>query len=227
MKNTLRKITASLAAAVLCAVPMTSSLSANAEANANARNTFRRIWFIDDSANVVKFVFSFSCKKANTSAPSYTILKGTVTGNGGSAGTQYYNCGANVERSAGLYGPVCFASAYCNSPSDFVEGSLVANAYKAGNVQSFNSVHSYKFLVGDINNDNVVNAKDYDYMCYAINNGFTGSYSYTQSVTGTLGGSYFSYAKYKFDINGDGYVTSADRTMLANYNNGSLTRFAK
>lgn len=226
MRNTLKKISAAFAAAVLCAVPMASAMSANALANNNARYTFRQTYYVDGSAGVTKIVHSFAVKKTNTDIPTAEkISRYTNYTPYGSAGDEYYLCGGTLTNSVPMSGVVLSASTYCNSPSDFhASTSNFARGYKANGQESYNSVRSFNtFLVGDLNGDNkITNEGDAKLINKALNKGAVGmdfkSYVYVDGI---------SIPAYKLDIDGNGYINWNDHDMIYKYTSGQITRFAK
>ena len=223
--NTIKKITASLAAAVLCAAPVVSSV-ANAAANANARYTYRQTYYVDSTAKVTEVRLSFSCKRYNTSVPVAEKTSRYLNyAGGGSAGDTYYNCGGTLTGSGSyLSGVVLSVSAYCNNPGDFSQGTSYARGYKANGQESPNSVRSFNtFLVGDINDDKKIDGTDAGLFEDALrNSGAAGKDFKSQIYIHNLG-----YDAYKFDIDGNGAIDWSDLDMLKKYNEGKIVRFAK
>ncbi len=233
MKKTIRKITASITAAVLCALPLANTLSASAVANANARYTYRTVFAVQSAKNIDLLVAGVACKSANTSAPAVNKLtSGTITGSGGGApglyagGANFYPTNHNVT------GALISFHTYCNSPSDYKEVSITNFAYAPNGNAISNAVKALPtFLVGDINADSKVNEADYQILYRAVedNTVSTSRYkvNYFARTRVTLGGTTRSYNTYKLDINNDGYLSDADVEMFDNYLNGNLTKFAK
>ena len=240
MKHIIKKITASLAAAVMCAAPMASSLSANASVSSNARYTFRQVYWADSSANVKTFEFSFAVRKYHDSVPFYNLIgnQATVAG-GGSAGDTYYSCGGTVTANTRLSGPFLSVSAYSENPADYDDYFGTCRAYKANGQQSYNSIHYSNncnsdtshnphlecsaFLVGDFSRDLIIDGYDYSILDYAVNQLGIGSYGFNSQVN--IWGN--DIKVYQMDINDDGVVNSADLSMLMSYISNQLTKFPK
>lgn len=224
--NTISKITASLAAAVLCAAPVVSS-TANAIANDNARFTFRQTYYVDATAKVTEVRHAFTCKRANTSIPVAEKTSRYLNyAGGGSAGDTYYSCGGTLTGSGSyLSGVVLSVSAYCNSPSDFSQGSgTYAIGYKADGTESPNSVRSFNtFLVGDIDGNNKIDGNDAGLFEDALRNSGAAGKDFKSKIYIHNKG----YDAYKFDIDGNGSIGWSDLDMLKKYNDGTILRFAK
>lgn len=228
MKNTFKKIAATLSAAVMCALPAVNALSANAAASANARYTMRKVYWVDSTAHVRQLGFGFTNTRGGCSPATITgIAPGTLSV-GGSAGDVYYNCGGTLTSTSDICNAAVSFSVVCNNPSYYEEGSNVyCRAYKADGTQSYNSVRTVSaFLVGDVNGDGAINSDDHVIVDAASHANLT-SYTNTKRVAVTLGGATRYYYAYKLDINDDGKVNSADATMLNDYVSGNLQRFAK
>ena len=234
MKNTLKKVTASIAAAVLCAVPMASSFSANAAANANARFTYRKVFAVSESKNIDLLVFGVSCRTANTSAPSADkIASGSLTpGGGGNPGV--YNGGGNFRPSnRNMVGGMVSVSMLCNSPYDYNEISVTNYAYgPSGNLISNAVGAGPTFLVGDLDLDKDIDAKDYDILYAGVkkvapNYNSKYKFSYFGYMNVVVGGEGHNYSFYEFDINDDGYLSQADLDLFQRYQSGQLTAFTK
>ena len=233
MKHIIKKITASLAAAVMCAAPMASSLSANASVSSNARYTFRQVYWADYSANVKRFEFSFAVRKYHDSVPFYNLIgnQATVAG-GGSAGDTYYSCGGTVTANTRLSGPFLSVSAYSENPADYADSFGTCRAYRANGQQAYNAVnysvnrnYDYDwaaFLVGDFNNDLKVDGADYSYLDAVVNSSMS-NYGYSWSVY-VLDRTLYMY---QFDINDDGVINSDDLDMFRAYDESRLTKFPK
>ena len=226
MRNTIKKITAALASAVLCAVPMASAMSANAIADKNARFTFRQTYYVDATAKVTEVRHAFSCKRYNTDVPVAEKTSRYLNySGGGSAGDTYYNCGGTLTGSGSyLAGVVLSVSTYCNDPSDFHQGTTYARGYKADGTESPNSVRSFNtFLVGDLNGDKKVNGTDSSLLENALRNcGAAGKDFKSQIYINGQG-----YDAYKFDIDGNGAIGWSDLTLMQKYERGQIVRFAK
>ena len=225
MRNTLKKITASVTTALLFALPMASSMTSNAAANANARYTFREVYYVDPFANITELSVSFSCKKAGTSAPFANALlnnpgfNGTIT----QGNTLYYCNGYTKSNSPTIKGPALSISAYGNTATSMSVESSTARGYAGktyvdGAVVKFNA-----FLVGDFNDDKRIDGKDLSIIDAGLSryNLTNANFQLEKNINGT------AYKVYKFDVDGNGVVNSADKTMLNNYISGKLQRFAK
>ncbi|WP_019679116.1 hypothetical protein [Ruminococcus flavefaciens] len=231
MKNTLKKITAAFASAVLCAVPMVSSVTANAAANADARFTFRETYYVDGTAGVKRIEHFFANRKYRTSSPFKTVIAKNADYSGGnSAGDTYYNCGGTLKKTSSLSGPVLSVSAYCNTATDFVPGEYnYCTGYKNYKPQnneqpSYNSITTFgPFLVGDLNGNSIIDGADYSLLYTGINycGARNADFKTNISVNGEL------IPAYKFDINDDGVITDADYEMHLQYISNNLQKFAK
>lgn len=234
MKKTFKKIAASLTAAVLCALPLANTLTAGAVANANARYTYRTVFATSSSKNIYRLVAGVSCKTANTDAPQADkIASGTFTGSGSGApglyagGANFYPTNRNVK------GGLMSFHTHCNSPSDYKESKITNSAIDPnGNAVSVTAFPT--FLIGDLNNDKNINAKDCDILTEAINKvtnyklNTSYKFNYFSKVSFELGGvSYNNIPLYKLDINNDGYLSKADIDMHIGYSKGTVTRFEK
>lgn len=236
MNKTFKKITTSITAAVLCALPLVNSFTASAAANANARYTYRTVFAVQTAKNVDLLVAGVACKSANTDAPTADKLaSGTITGNGGGApglhagGANFYPTNHNVT------GGLISFHMHCNSPSDYKEVSITNYAYDPNGKLISNAVKALPtFLVGDLNNDKKINAKDCDILTEAINKvtnykpNTSYKFNYFSKVSFELGGvSYSNIPLYKLDINNDGYLSIDDISMHIGYSDGTVTRFKK
>ena len=227
MKHTLKKITASIAAAVMCAIPTINALSANAYANENARYTYRKVFYVPTAKNIHHTVFGLACRTTNTDAPvADAIAPGTlIPGSGGGPGC--HNAGGSFYfNNPNMTGIVFSEHVYCNSPSDYKEVSWFAYSYKANGDAIEHGVYSFiTFLVGDINWDGIIDGNDYAMLNDAVNVQHISSYTWNTNINvwGT------NYPAYKFDIDDDGDLDSNDVTLLLNYisNIPGYTKFLK
>ena len=229
MKHTLKKITASIAAAVMCAIPAANALSANAEASITARFTYRKIYYVPNAKNIDHVVFGLACNSSHTSSPSsIPIAYGSLTpGYGGGPG--FYNEGGTfVPTDPNVTGRIVSQSVHCDSAADYHERSSFAYAYKANGQAINNAVYSLPtFLVGDFDGDNDIDGDDYSIINHAVNvKHISENYSVYTTTSFDLGGVYRTYKVYKFDVNNDGYVNNADVFLLDWYNKGYLTNFS-
>ncbi|HNZ98797.1 hypothetical protein [Ruminococcus sp.] len=235
MKHIFKKIAATISAAAMCAAPMANALSANAAASANARYTFRQVYWADGSANVKRFEFSFAVRKYHDSVPFYNLIgnQATIAG-GGSAGDSYYSCGGTVTAKTRLSGPFLSVSAYSENPADYADSFGTCRAYKANGRQSYNSIYYSNncnpdyldcaaFLVGDLNGDLIIDGYDYSILEYAVNQFGISSYGYN-SVLSIWGN---TVKKYQMDIDNDGDVDTSDVALHLKYISNQITRFDK
>ncbi len=238
MSKVFRKITASIAAAVLCSLPVVNSLTANATANSNARFTYRKNFAISISQeNPVDHVsVSLACRSANTSAPTVSALtQDGVLYAGGSGAPGVYNCGGTFYLNDENYkGGIASISLYCNSPADYKELSYKNYAYDANNDLIEDGISAGPtFLVGDLNLDKKVDEKDYQILYRGIANQTNEfsvdkvSFSYFGMMNVGIGGVGKYYSPYSFDINNDGFLSAADIEMFNDYLSGNITRFEK
>lgn len=233
MKKTFRKIAASITAAALCALPLANAFTASAIADANARYTYRTVFAVSSSKNINCLVAGVACRTSGTSAPvADKLASGTFTGSGSGApglyagGVNFYPTNRNVT------GGLLSFHTYCNSPSNYKEVKITNFAYDINGNAISNGVKALPtFLVGDINGDNAINEADYQILYRAVddktNNSSRYKFSYFSKMSVNVGGSTKSYSAYLFDINNDGYLSSADTAMFDTYLDGTLTKFAK
>ena len=233
MKNTIKKIVATISAAAMCAVPMSNALSANAYANANARYTFRKTFAVSSPKNIKRLVFGVACSTSGTNGPvAHKIANGTLeTGAGGGVGV--HNAGGTFYPSnRNMVGGMVSVHMVCNSPSDYHEYSTTNYAYAPNGSLIPNAVSSSPtFLVGDIDLDNDIDEADYQILFRGIykktvESGISAyKFSYFEVMNVAVGGSAGNYSAYSFDINNDGYLSNADLAMFSSYLDGTLTRF--
>ncbi|WP_297960900.1 dockerin type I domain-containing protein [uncultured Ruminococcus sp.] len=230
MKNTFKKIAATLSAAVMCALPAANALSANATAGSNARYTMRRVYWIDGSANVKNLSLSFTNKRLHCSPATITPIIPGTTSFGGSAGDTYYSCGGSYTANSYFGGPAVSFSVYCDSPSYYGEGNNVyCKAYKANGQQSYNSVHTRPaFLVGDFDGDKDIDGNDYSIIYHAINVLKVGNnYGYGSIAYFNFNNKSYSIPVLQFDINDDGVINQEDTNMHFQYISSTTYRFEK
>lgn len=233
MKHTFKKITAALAAAVMCALPSVNALSANANANANtnARYTYRKVFFAPYQKNIDHVVFGLACRSTNTDPPvadkiaSGTLIRGSGGGPGcHSAGGTFYPYNSNMT------GLMVSEHVLCNSPSDYHEVSSFAYAYDANGNSINNAVYSLStFLVGDIDRNGTVDGFDRFLIKKKIKDqGYVlDSYTPYSSTSIYYNGTYYTEMNIWLDINDDGKIDLADYHMLEDYVNWDIPRFEK
>lgn len=235
MKHIFKKIAATISAAAMCAAPMANALSANAAASANARYTFRQVYWADSTARVKNFEFSFAVRQYHDSVPFYNLIgdQATIAG-GGSAGDSYYSCGGNVTANTYLSGPFLSVSAYSEDPADYADSFGTCRAYRANGQPSYNGINysgncNYErlscsaFLVGDLNGDLIIDGYDYSILEYAVNQLAVSSYSFNTLLN--IWGN--TVAMLQMDIDDDGDVDSDDVAMHLSYVSNQLVRFDK
>ncbi len=233
MNKTFKKITTSITAAVLCALPLVNSFTASAAANANARYTYRKVFAVSSSKNIDRLVFGVACKTYGTDAPvADQIGSGSLTrAGGGSVGC--HSAGGTFEPSNhNMVGGMVSVHMHCNSPSNYKEISVTNFAYDPNGKLINNAVSaSPTFLVGDINLDKKIDAKDYDLLYAAVAKMTTKSYrykfNYFEVMNVAVGDVSGNFSAYEFDINNDGYLSSADTALFQKYARGDIDRFAE
>lgn len=234
MKKNVKAIVAALSAAVMCAVPAATSLTADATANANARYTFRKNFAVSSAKNIDHLVFGVACRSANTDGPMASKIASGTLYSGGSGNPGVYNAGGTFYPSnRNMVGGMVSMAIVCNNPSDYKELSVTNYAYGPnGNLISNAVSAGPTFLVGDLNLDKKIDAKDYDILFAGVKKVAPYSwskyqYSYFGYMNVVVGGVGRNYSFYSFDINDDGYLSQADLDMFQRYNSGNLTRFPK
>ena len=233
MKNTIKKIAASISAAVLCALPVVNSLTANAYAGPDARYTFRKNYACSSNYHIKDVVFSWSINSNGTSAPqANAIASGTfINGNSG-AQNRHIGAGTYSPKNNNVVGGLFSQSFYSTTPN-FTEYSNTIYTYNtSGNLVSGAVSAGPTFLVGDLNLDKAINEDDFQILYSGIRsktNNFSTSYKFSyfgimNVVVGNVG---HNYSPYAFDINDDGYLSQADVNMFLQYLSSSTYRFAK
>ena len=224
MKNTIKKIVATISAAAMCAIPMANALTADAAISPNARYTFRKVYYVANSANIKDVVFRWIINSNGTSAPqAHTLAPGQLIN--GNTGGQNRHVGAGTYSPTNHYvtGAIFTQSFFSNTTSPTEYGNYI-EVYNNNNQQLYDKVKAYdKYLVGDINNDGIINGSDASLLDNALNNTNISSKKLTDPVK--ING--VTYRVYKFDIDNDGDVDSADLSMILQYNMGPdhLLRF--
>lgn len=234
MKKNVKAIIAALSAAVMCAVPAANGLTADAYANTNARFTYRKTFAVSSAKNIDHLVFGVKCATAHTDGPKASkIASGTLTpGAGGNAGV--HNAGGTFYPSnRNMVGGMVSVAMVCDSPYDYVEKGVTNYAYDKNNNLISDAVSaSATILVGDINLDKKIDAKDYDILFAGVKkvapyDWSRYKFSYFGYMNVAVGGVGRNYSYSNFDINDDGYLSKADLDMFQQYQSGTLTRFPK
>ncbi len=217
----LKKIVAAIAAATMALASLTTVSFSVSAAN---YDTYRVYVDLDPASGMQQSYIVITHRRGIVSLDRE--VKGNVAGNirnyGGAGDTwanavHYFDATADVTDGGTLY-----RQNFCtnrdidvgnfNSIEDLKEILYVsANETKnsSGNVIDPNPVTVSAVLVGDVNNDNVVNWQDVT----VLNNHLSG----TNVLTGN--------ALRAADTNNDGYVNNADLSMLINYASGSIQNF--
>ena len=234
MKKNIKAIIAALSASIMCAVPVANSITADAYANAGARFTYRKNFAVSSPKNIKRLVFGVACSTSGTDAPwADKIASGTLErGAGGSVGV--HNAGGTFYPSnRNMVGGMVSVSMLCNSPYDYNEISVTNYAYgPSGNLISNAVGAGPTFLVGDLDLDKDIDAKDYDILYAGVkkvapNYNSKYKFSYFGYMNVVVGGEGHNYSFYEFDINDDGYLSQADLDLFQRYQSGQLTAFTK
>lgn len=215
----LKKIVAAIAAATMALASLTT---VSFSVSAATYNTYRVYVDLDPASGMQQSYIVITHRRGIVSLNRE--VKGNVAGNirnyGGAGDTwanavHYFDATADVTDGGTLYRQNFCTSrdvGNFNSIEDLKEILYVsANETKnsSGNVIKPNPVTVSAVLVGDVNNDKVVNWQDVT----VLNNHLSG----TNVLTGN--------ALRAADTNNDGYVNNADLSMLINYANGSIQNF--
>ena len=224
MKHTFKKITAALAAAVMCALPTVNALSANAYANDNARYTFRKTYIVTRSSNIDAISFSWNINSNGSSAPQVTTLVDGEFMNGGTGVINHHiGAGSFFPDNPNVTGPVFTQSFISNTNSPTVYGNSVSVFKTNGQIDNSGIVVTDKFLVGDINGDKAINGSDSSILDTGLNQGKFNNKKFNQTVSINNK----TYSVYIFDINDDGVIDSNDLAMLRMYESSSTYRFER
>ncbi len=225
--NNIKKATAAIAAAALCAVSaLSTTLNANAAADASYKYTYRSVLLIKNSdAQISKITWNYAVlRRYYGNYAKLGNLGGTNVG-GGSAGDQYESCGGTYTPSKAKPGcGIAFTVSTFSKTNDFLTnpkafscGASCTGSY----IPKFSTEFTRPFLVGDLNYDGQVNDSDYWEMRTAVEAGMI--YRSGSSLKADVTNIYWhgrSYGLYMFDMNNDGYVNSADLTLLEKHKNG-------
>ena len=225
MKKAFRKITASIAAAVMFALPAANSLTTSATANANARFTYRKVFAVSSTKNIDHLVFGVACRSAHTDAPTaHKIGKGTLSPGGSGAPGVYNGGGTFYPTNKKISGGIVSVHMYCDSASDYQEIRTTNYAYSPSGALMSNAVSACPtFLVGDLDLDGDLDNNDFQILCRGVQQKTTDvgktkyEFSYFEVMNVHVGNTYGNFSAYSFDINDDGVLSNADITMLNNY----------
>ncbi len=225
MKNTIKKIALAFTSAVLLALPTAGSMTSNAEAKADARYTFREVYYAEPTAGITSVAINYSYSRMGVSSPHLTTLNrnpGLTTAC--SARQLFFNCqGSTIKNIKPIKGPFFSISAFANTPTSLKNVTSSATGYIDRTFVENSIVDFGPFLVGDINNDKTINNIDFNIMITGLYSYYITNADFKTSVR--IEG--VSYPIYKFDIDGNGVVNINDKTMLTNYLSGNLQKFAK
>ena len=216
MKNNLRKAAAAVAAALMCAVPTVSSLTASA-ASSTERYTFRTVYYVKDSSNVKinLIVNSWGMNSNGTSSPDTNQIAAGRYYPGGGGAPNYHHAGVNFYPDNQYVKGIIMTQHVFSDSNTLTSNNCNIYAYKADGTAVNNSVgHTDSFLVGDINGDKYIDVTDLTIVSDCASSNMTynsiDSYVYIGSRR---------YPAYKVDINNDGRVNSADSELLRKYIN--------
>jgi len=251
MKN-FKKITASIAAAALCAVSaMSTAINANAATpDASYKYTYRAILLKTECDKTIQIDWGYSHMKSSnvwSNMPKVGSYSGSIKG-GGSAGDTYENCGGTftpyypITGTGKIFTITTFAkpsSSNPKKPATFTEGTMYATAYKryAGKIVKIDNNAGLKFekafLVGDVNRDGKIDDGDKSFYQTALNNSYDANgkrYAdgvYNRSFCDTIYINGKAYPAYIFDIDNNNYIDHRDKEMLDSHiqNSQLVTRF--
>ena len=217
-----RKMVAAIAATTIALASLTTvSFSASA-ATKSSYDTYRVYVDLEPASGMQhSYVVIYTTRQT---FQTDSIVKGNVAGDlriYGSAGdkwianVRYFDTTADVTDGGTLY-----RQNFCTNRDvgnfnkiedlqDILYVGFNETKNSSGNVISPNPVTVSAVLVGDVNNDNVVNWQDVT----VLNNHLSG----TNVLTGN--------ALRAADTNNDGYVNNADLSILINYASGSIQNF--
>lgn len=219
MKHTFKKVLATISAAAMCAIPTINAFTANAACPANPRYTFRKDFFVKQSANLDRIIFGWGVNSNGTSV-AYSIQKvqGTLQRYGSGAVNYHMGGGNFYPENSNVTGLVLTEYIYTNDTTLYNENTTLY-AYDKNDNNVSNKVYATpSFMVGDIDGDHDVDGYDYSLLDAAISaNGTITSFNYNRTVSYTLGGQTKTTLAYILDINNDGRVTVTDKYMLQDF----------
>ena len=232
MKHTFKKITAALAAAVMCALPSVNALSANAYAGDDAMYTFRKIYYSPYNSNIDHIVFSWNINSNGTSAPKTTKLaSGNLVNGGGGAPNHHIAGGSFYPSNPSVTGRIFSQSFYSYDTSVTEYGTSIYVYDRNGNLVNGGARTYDTILVGDMDRDKDVDAFDFSLINHIINvegyrlNKILSQYS-AKNVY--LNGRNYTVYSYQMDIDNDGDVDLNDFNQYVAHTNGGniVTRFS-
>ena len=223
MKKTIKKITAALSAALMCALPMANAVSANAAGG--RKNTFRNYIEInagnkplyyfyfdksfDDSVkNSIELVnydlklsnASFSYRNPQTGRYCFTIESRELNGFKGEVLVENFECSDMSVNAANFLG----------RRDTYVVGS--GNNYRGYYDKNDLNVNEEVILVGDANGNGTVDLSD----AILINMYKAGNISQIKDM---------KYFKKAADVNNDGVVNTADSVLIQDFTLHNINSF--
>ncbi|WP_019679114.1 hypothetical protein [Ruminococcus flavefaciens] len=228
MKNTIKKIAASISAAVLCALPVVNSLTANAYAGPDAMYTYRKVYYSPYNSNIDRVIFSWNINSNGTSAPTNTRLAAGTLQDGGSGAPNHHIGGGNFYPTNSAVTGRIFSQSFYSVDTSITEYSNNIYVYNKNNQLVNSGVRTFPtMLVGDIDGDNDVDSFDFSLINHVINvEGYRlSNITSPHSFKGVeLNGRHYTVYSYQLDIDNDGDVDSTDFDIYAEHNNGSFTK---
>lgn len=194
MKIRIKRLIAAVSSAVLCAVPMMNSLPASA---AGITNTYRVYFDVPANSNVYQVSFNIDFNDMSVLSKSIGNLGGVVNV-GGVQTPDYYEYGGFYQTDGGalVSGGTLFTVKLIGESNGIIDISTTATDVSLNNMAN-NPVTHQVVLVGDANNDGIVNMADSTAISsYLANTG--------NGLSNPRGA----------DANGDGVITSDDATMI-------------
>lgn len=232
MKKSIKKITAAISAAVMCALPMAGSLTANA---ATKTRTFRTYIKINaGNKNLYEFEYDRVFKDAYKNNITFKGYKAIVpdsdfdhtvpqTGRSclfiDSEHLNQFNGLAAIE----TYDTTNTSVTAANFKNTFTKTIWAFSDYRNGGgfqywEDFYNNVSEDIVLVGDANNTGAIDVSDAvlvaQYACgnlSGIAGGFTGLERFLKAA----------------DVDGNGYVNGYDRDLILKYNVGNINSFSQ
>ncbi len=194
MKTRFKRLIAAVSSAVLCAVPMMNSLPASA---AGITNTYRIYFDVPANSNVYRVSFNIDFNDMTVLSRSIGNLGGVIhTGQVETPECIQYGGFYQTNGGALVSGGTLFTVKLLGESNGISTISTTATDVSLNNMTK-NPVTNQVVLVGDANNDGVVNMADsIAIRSYLIN---------TQNELSNPRGA---------DANGDGLITEDDATMI-------------
>lgn len=188
MKKITRKIMAAVSAAVMCAVPMASSFSANAAVNQS--KTYLVIG-IGQNPNIAFFDFTLnydSSVNANPGTATYLCKNGYFSSSNNTSQRKVlhtYN-GAAIGAKGDLFTTKFVAPMNSDSIFDYVSQSDVKIRNASGTTLSPSSITLDSILLGDVDMNGVVNDDDATLIMQSIGNPDRYPLTYRQVLAGDV-----------------------------------------